>query len=640
MWLGRDLQFTGNFTNQGTVNVSADKYVTFVGKTFTLGNGNLVGPGHVSFTSDTLYINGACTSSVDLMIAPIKADISGTLLNNGIADILGLTVVGSGSIVNTNDLTIQSCTIAPDLDNQGILTALKTTSVTGAFSNGIDDTLIILAQSGGSANMTVANSFTNYGDIILTSDVADDTHLSTLSLTAGSITNSSSGTITADLGSSTGGSRRLYAALNNQGTIQNENIDLIIEKSGAHHTNSGTIEVLSGPIHLNLTGVGSFINNGTVHFNNLQTLTVDQGTFNNNTTGTITGNGSLNLYATTFANDGWVEPGDSPGTINMQANNFVMDDNAQIRIELGGTTAITEHDRVYCTQNANLGGVMNIEFIDDYIPAVNDSFLVLNYNARIGDFLGILGMNQMGVELDTNFTATGLYLVARTVTNLAPVITGMPDSVSFSGDTSTLLGIWNYVSDDHTSDTNHVYDFTVDNDSLNYVLNAAGFLILTADTGFSGTVTLGMTVTDQHGASSSDTTIVTVTDPNTAPVIAGMSPVTTMDADDSFNLGVWGWVTDAESHDSLLDYHFTSSNDSLVFAYDTSLGYVAISSISGYNDSAWLVLLVTDPGGKTATDSTLYIVTYNFAPVFSGTGRQCDFPYRLYHYNRYSRGGE
>nr|MBN2276555.1 T9SS type A sorting domain-containing protein [candidate division Zixibacteria bacterium] len=608
-----------DFKNSGTINIAASKMFSRLGGKFYFDNGTVTGEGTLSLIDDTIYVSNSNTVDADVNFTGGLAENTGTLTNTGTLDLYSITVNGAGTIVNEGLMTMYNSTVNNDLDNGGMLSISRLNNLNGAVTNGIDDTILVQGDSYGSASLTVASGFTNNGVIDLTSIIEDTATTATLNVTSGALTNSNLGEIVARRGSSTGGTRILAAQLANQGEININNIALRMNKASISHTNNGTINVNSGHFYVDMTGANSFNNTCTLNFSNLMTMTVDGGTFNNSTTGKIQGNGSLNTYATTFTNDGRVSPGNSAGIINMQTNNFPIDVNGQVDIDLGGLTPITQHDILNITQNAVLGGVLNINLIYDFIPAVNDSFRVMTYNARIGDFLAILGLNQFGIVFDTNFTSSALYIVTKEVTNDPPVITGMPDSISFDTDSTGLLGIWNYVSDDYTSDTDIVYEFTVSNDSLLYDLNEAGFLILSAVGGFIGEVVLGMTVTDQHGDSASDTTIVTVTTmPNTDPVITGLPDSLSFKADSSYNLYIWGYVADTESDDSLLDYDFTTSSDSLIPAYDTSNGILNVSSVIGYNNTAYLYMTVTDPGGLTANDTVKFVIRYNYAPIISG----------------------
>ena len=125
------------------------------------------------------------------------------------------------------------------------------------------------------ASLTVANGFTNAGTIVFTDNTVD-TNTSTLTVTAGTLTNT--GTITSEnpLGGSS--TRTLVATLDNQGTL---NIDrtLTITNTATTFTNSGTIDIASVQF-VQVTG-------GTTVFDTGTTL-LGTGTFLLNTGGDLT----------------------------------------------------------------------------------------------------------------------------------------------------------------------------------------------------------------------------------------------------------------------------------------------------------------------------------------------------------------
>ncbi|MFH2034971.1 MAG: FlgD immunoglobulin-like domain containing protein [Candidatus Zixiibacteriota bacterium] len=615
---GGDLRVNDDLTNLGTINVSDTyRYEQLTGN-FYISSGGFAGDGMMDFTNDSLFISGTCTNSAELNLTGANVVNTGTLTSSGEITFYDTDVTGAGTINNTGIATMYLSDVACNLQNNGLLTATRLNNITGSFYNGAGDTLIINATSAGNSEFTVGSSWSNYGHISLTSEVANSVTTAILGTTSGVLTNSSSGTISSVCGSSTGGARYINSGISNQGTILADNLKLeIASNAGSSNSNSGTLHLSGAAIDWDLGAGSTLSNSGDIVFENLQTLTIENGTITNTIVGEIAGNGSLNTYATTFVNNGYINPGTSPGRLNFQANWFPMSSiDAQMNIEIGGLTATTEHDQVYCTNTAQLGGVLNLTLIDDYYPAVDDSFKVLVYSTRDGNFDAILGLSQTGYTFDTNFVSDGLWIVTSALDNTAPVITGMPATYSFYADSTGLLGIWNYISDDYTSDTNHTYIFTVDNDSLNYNLNVAGFLELTAETGFTGEVILGMSVTDEHGATSYDTTVVTVLAGNHAPVV-NLADTLTFDNSISLGYNIWSSITDAESHDTLLTYQFSISNDSLVYAYNESNGLLILSDSGGYVGTAMLYVTVTDPEGAEGADTITVIVTgvQNTVPV-------------------------
>src|SRR6185436_6325536 len=104
-------------------------------------------------------------------------------------------------------------------------------------------------NSSGNAALTIANGFTNQGTIELTSGVSGFQQ-TTFTVTAGTLVNAPGATITPLVGGSNG-ARILAAQLDNQGTLTIANpAGMTLSKSGAQHTNSGTITLAGGNLAL------------------------------------------------------------------------------------------------------------------------------------------------------------------------------------------------------------------------------------------------------------------------------------------------------------------------------------------------------------------------------------------------------
>lgn len=69
-----------------------------------------------------------------------------------------------------------------------------------------------------------------------------------------------------------------------------------------------------------------------------------------------------------------------------------------------------------------LNSALNVRFINGFMPAPGDSFRVLTFNRRVGDFscLNGLDLRDAHLHLDPNYTTNGLLLVAKTFTNAVP----------------------------------------------------------------------------------------------------------------------------------------------------------------------------------------------------------------------------
>lgn len=130
----------------------------------------------------------------------------------------------------------------------------------------------------------------------------------------------------------------------------------------------------------------------------------------NDTTGVIRGSAILDLSAATFFNYGTFAPGTSPGILTVSGN-YAQSDTAALDIELGGTTAGSEYDRLAVSGNANLGGHLNVNFINGFLPQLGDQFDVMLFGGRSGDFDSLnLPYVGIGKALDTAYTPGSLQL--------------------------------------------------------------------------------------------------------------------------------------------------------------------------------------------------------------------------------------
>jgi hypothetical protein len=203
------------------------------------------------------------------------------------------------------------------------------------------------------------------------------------------------------------------ADLENAGTFVFEGTDSEMWNNGAHSTftNTGTV-IQSG------TGTGLL---GVAIFNNTGVVDVQSGALNllpasgSTTGGTFMmdvaearlnfGNGTQTLAGATFTGDGRAQV--VGGTVilstDVSAQNFGMT-GGTLQVNPGVTLTVTgdytqtggalEYDiagpssygRILVAGRAALGGYLRVRFLNGYTPQVGDSFQVLTYGSRSGDF--------------------------------------------------------------------------------------------------------------------------------------------------------------------------------------------------------------------------------------------------------------
>ena len=152
------------------------------------------------------------------------------------------------------------------------------------------------------------------------------------------------------------------------------------DESGAPapFTNNGTVSVLGGVI---VTVTTVFTSHGTVILSNpgsAGALIQASGGMTTTSQSFLNGNGTVHsdLY---FHNEGRLSPGFSPGAITLDAPTTLGQDSI-VDLEIGGTTAETEHDVIHVAagRSLELAGALNLELIDGFDPELYSTFSVID----------------------------------------------------------------------------------------------------------------------------------------------------------------------------------------------------------------------------------------------------------------------
>ncbi len=147
----------------------------------------------------------------------------------------------------------------------------------------------------------------------------------------------------------------------------------------------------SNDLHQNLpTGVFNLFNNAVVTFREGIAATPFTNAADAQSTGIVSGIGQLSVgTGRTFHNSGRVEPGGDAmaGTLTVTGN-YTQTFGGILDIELGGTNA-GQFDKLAVTQQATLAGTMNVTLLPGYTPTLGDSFEVMTFNGRAGDFTAV-----------------------------------------------------------------------------------------------------------------------------------------------------------------------------------------------------------------------------------------------------------
>ncbi len=143
-------------------------------------------------------------------------------------------------------------------------------------------------------------------------------------------------------------------------------------------TNNGTVDIVAGTLIFqqgmeNGSNAVIDLGGGTLNPGDTMTLEVDA---------LLIGSGTL---PANLVNAGTVSPGNSAGSITIEGN-YTQQSTGVLDIQLGGTTAGTEYDQLTVTGTASLAGTLKVSLIDDFLPQGDDSFTIVPYDTRSGDF--------------------------------------------------------------------------------------------------------------------------------------------------------------------------------------------------------------------------------------------------------------
>jgi hypothetical protein len=95
----------------------------------------------------------------------------------------------------------------------------------------------------------------------------------------------------------------------------------------------------------------------------------------------------------------YISPGGSPGILHITGD-FTQAPTGVLDIEIGGLTPGAEFDRLEVSDTATLTDTLSISLTNGFEPALGDSFEILTFSARSGDFTTIEGL---GIGPDRHF---------------------------------------------------------------------------------------------------------------------------------------------------------------------------------------------------------------------------------------------
>ena len=381
--LGSTVNDSGVFDLSGVLWIASGTTFVNAGATFT-------GVAALNLFGGTLTINAAVT-------IPILAFSSGTLNGPGALTINNMgwgtgTMSGTGSTTISGNANIQPMG-AVTLDQRALNVA--PTAVVIYYANFNPFTL--------SNGATINNAGAIGADTALTTTMS-------ASGTGNAINNTGSF-------DATGGSGTL--------TIP----------AGIAFTNTGAAAVLRARDG-GLTIQGPFTNSaGQIEIWNNSTLTLASPLALGG--GSLKGNGTV--VSSTVTNDGTVDPGLSPGILNITGD-YVQTAAGVLNIELAGTTVGTGYDQLNVSGNVTLAGTLNVNPLA-FTPPGGSTYTILTFASRVPaatDFT-TKNLNGAAATLTPGYTPTALVLAAGvaqqtdlSITKTAPATAFHNQNISYT----------------------------------------------------------------------------------------------------------------------------------------------------------------------------------------------------------------
>ncbi len=369
------------------------------GQTFTFSDGSNITIEYVIFESVGLVDVG---SYYDASGANGRTQITGYVDGTTVNFTPDATIVSLGErldvpMYTTVNLSSDGPVSVPRIEQYGTLTGTNPITVTSLY-NWRAGTL------GGSGTLMVANGATMYprGTGAKSLNGRSLTNHGTIAwLDTGPINGSGAvienfGTFDAANDATFNGEASVtfnnYDLLVKSGGTQTTTLDIVVNNFGDVRAESGQIAFTYGDVVLPPSG-GTVLNGGNLDVGGLLDI---QG-------GSLTGSGAV---LGDVQNGGLIAPGQSPGAITIQGQ-YTQTVSGTLRMEVG----LTAQDVLTVTGEAALAGTLEVVGLEDYTPALGDSFRVLAYADHTGMFdtvtLPILIGND---EWQVTYEADGVYV--------------------------------------------------------------------------------------------------------------------------------------------------------------------------------------------------------------------------------------
>jgi cysteine-rich repeat protein len=366
------LDLKNNGTHTGGFTVATGATLRFNGGTHGLsaaasitGGGNVV----VLNTSTTVNHAGSFAVSGATTVSAGTANFTGSVTAIGALTIDGGTANFSNTDgINPSTLTLASGTLSgsSNVNVSGLLTWTGGIMAGTGVTNGNGG--MVLAANGGPILRRTMN---NAGTAAMTG-----TDSFRIDFTGpGVLNNLAGGTMDVQTDAS-------FAGVSAPGTINNAGL---FQKSGGSGTSSVLVKYFNAGMTTSNSGLLSF---GPTYTQTAGATRLNGGNVSSTVTMSIQGGvleGTGTLTATVNNIGGTLAPGSSAGQLD-ETGAYTQSANGSFTVEIGGLTAGTQYDRAAISGLATLAGTLNVTLIDGYEPNVGDTFTIMTFSSRTGDF--------------------------------------------------------------------------------------------------------------------------------------------------------------------------------------------------------------------------------------------------------------
>jgi hypothetical protein len=293
----------------------------------------------------------------------------------------GTHVVGGSSPIRLNNGAVN---VTADSTVGGPIDCAATLTINGGTTLSISDGTATVSLSGG--------DLTNDGTLAIGAGLLTNATASVYSLSGSGTATLAGGSITGNAGFDSTNALSGFGAISTRFT-NNGSVDANVAGGVLTMTGSGGGSLVNAPTAImEATGGGTLsftagtdlTNQGTIYADGSSTVRALAGPLDVGT-GTLSGSGTVIADVTNAA--GTVSPGASPATLTIQGN--YAQPGGTLLIRLGGA-APGQSDALSVSGTANLGGILQVSFINLYVPAGSDYFDVVTGSAVTGQFSQIL----------------------------------------------------------------------------------------------------------------------------------------------------------------------------------------------------------------------------------------------------------